>query len=1487
MTAPHYPAFGKLVNLAATVALGLASVCALLMFFAGKPPSPALAAPLYTEISSDITDAVWIPSQSPYTVTAAINVTGTLTISPGVEVRFTTAGASLNFNNGGQLIAVGTASNAITFTSDSPGSTYWNGLRLNSDAMSATVQYAIVEYAQVGLDLNDVDASVIASNTIRYINGDGAIIGSPDVSNIEGNSIYSVTTGIKVNESDLNIIDNNQIYNTGGDCISIGKNTATNGGNKNTVSNNKIHNCGELGILFEGGPSGNNRNIVSGNQIWNTGAAAFYAHNQQRVWFQSNQVYSTALTSTSMATGAVILDSVANYFGSQTLVQDNYLHGNGGSASYQGALIIQNASDPLEISGSRVVDNNAGGLVFAGTNNFGGGETIQNNAICVNGQYAIENRDGNVVAEGNWLGTNLPVAGAEITGTVDITPFIQLSGGASPTFLPADGVTPAVITVTMNDGAAHTVPNLPAGGRNLNLSADLGTLADSLLTLDGSGLTPGTSLTSGTPGTAVLTVTEWCGFAITVTVQFTGTDVAITKSSAVTQVIPGKNITYTLSYTNSGAITATNVIITDTLPVDAVYDSASVSPVQTTTGVVWNVGDVPSGTTSVITLVATLPATATTNCGQTITNSALIDTATTETNPGNNGPAQVGVGVICADVTLDKTGPGGIIRPGEMVTYTITYTNEGQAPAQNVVITDINPVSGSVDSVLPSPGTVLPGAGGSRDYTVTADVSICTGSFLTNTAFIGTATPESGTGNNSATSSLGTSPQIQCLPDLQVSKSNGLAPGDFVYANEQITYTITFSNVGWADATGVVLTETLPTYTLFAGPTGAGGWFQVGSTNLYTYLVGTLPYTPAGTNVSSITFVVQVTPTLPLTVTTITNTVSIGSDQTDDNPGDDDDDEPTPVRSIPDLGVTKTSLTAQISPGGLATYAVTITNQSDTTATNVIITDTLPASTTYNSDNLGVGAPTLAGGLAVWSTGQSILAGNSITFNLTVQANSGGSTICDPGNPNTHLINTVEAYGDGRRDQDPADNSDTTGSDTTSPLVVCHDLIITKTLSSLASSAGKVSTFTLSYRNIGSYTATNVVLTDVLDSNVIYVTDTLGLTPVTPTNTVVWSLPADLGPGQGGTFDIGLTLDVNAIVCSGGVITYINTARIESALPDADPSNNQDSVDTGNTGLIPCGVDLVVVKNDNVGAGNAITQVVAGGYISYTISVNNIGSETATSVVLTETLPPTTTFAGGTPSGWSGSGGVYTYAVGSLTSGQGRVFEVVVQVDGNLDCATTNLVNRVDAGSGEVDADPSDNFSIDSTPVVCNPLQMSKSDGGIICAVPGQLVDYTITVTNSDSSASAALLLAEFLPANTSFQGPLPVWTDVGSGQYTHTLGSLAAGQVINTAFWVQVDPGLPGSVTAITNQVTLSPGGLSAGLVTPINHTAPDLYVVKNDNIELLGIASNEAINYIEQKAGRVPWLDALKSDGLQAQATSAAAGDVVSEPISYGKFS
>jgi uncharacterized repeat protein (TIGR01451 family) len=94
-----------------------------------------------------------------------------------------------------------------------------------------------------------------------------------------------------------------------------------------------------------------------------------------------------------------------------------------------------------------------------------------------------------------------------------------------------------------------------------------------------------------------------------------------------------------------------------------------------------------------------------------------------------------------------------------------------------------------------------------------------------------------------------------------------------------------------------------------------------------------------------------------------------------------------------DLVVTKSQPSATVNAGGTIVYTVTVTNNGPATATNVVVTDTLPTGTTFVSVTGGgvIGTPTPSGGvLTLNSTNTSTLGslanGVSQVFTITVNA---------------------------------------------------------------------------------------------------------------------------------------------------------------------------------------------------------------------------------------------------------------------------------------------------------------------------------------------------------------------------------------------------------------------------------------------------------------------------------------------------------------------
>src|SRR5439155_1582540 len=184
-----------------------------------------------------------------------------------------------------------------------------------------------------------------------------------------------------------------------------------------------------------------------------------------------------------------------------------------------------------------------------------------------------------------------------------------------------------------------------------------------------------------------------------------------------------------------------------------------------------------------------------------------------------------------------------------------------------------------------------------------------------------------------------------------------------------ITYTISYANTGTAGATNVVITDTIPANTSFVSATG-GGTLAAG---VVTWNIGALA---AGAS-STVQLVVAVTSPLVNGTVIHNNTYSITSTQVGPVVGVDD---TTTVSSAPVLNISKADRPHPINAVRNITYTISYSNTGNMNATGVVISDTIPANTSFVS---ATGGGTLAAGVVTWNIG-ALAAGGSRSVQLVV-----------------------------------------------------------------------------------------------------------------------------------------------------------------------------------------------------------------------------------------------------------------------------------------------------------------------------------------------------------------------------------------------------------------------------------------------------------------------------------------------------------------------
>jgi uncharacterized repeat protein (TIGR01451 family) len=354
------------------------------------------------------------------------------------------------------------------------------------------------------------------------------------------------------------------------------------------------------------------------------------------------------------------------------------------------------------------------------------------------------------------------------------------------------------------------------------------------------------------------------------------------------------------------------------------------------------------------------------------------------------------------DLAITKTDGLSLVVSGQTINYTMNITNEGIATAATVTLDDTlsaNLTYKSFSCLVGSAGTSTPptytwnlgdlAAGASTTCTLTAKVAdgLSDGTSVSNYAHVSTPTYEPNITNNEA-SDIDTV-NASYVPDLQVTKTDGQTT---VLAGDTLTYTITYKNVGLAATTGegVKITDTLPANTAFVNADNGGSYDS--NTGKITWILPNL-----GVNVSgSVNMTVTVNSNL-LAGAVVLNHVSIASitnplidNNLADNSATDSD-----VIVAPYIVIEK-SVTGSPTVGSELTYSIHWQNISTADAASVVITDTLPAHTTFVSADNG-GSYNSVTGKITWNLGlKAPGTSGTVSFKVTVEVGAGGALQTSP-----------------------------------------------------------------------------------------------------------------------------------------------------------------------------------------------------------------------------------------------------------------------------------------------------------------------------------------------------------------------------------------------------------------------------------------------------------------------------------------------------------
>ena len=648
-------------------------------------------------------------------------------------------------------------------------------------------------------------------------------------------------------------------------------------------------------------------------------------------------------------------------------------------------------------------------------------------------------------------------------------------------------------------------------------------------------------------------------------------DIAIAKTADDASVSAGSQIGFTVTVKNTGAGTAFDVTAADQLDGRFAWSLAPASTGWTLNGnsLTYSAASLGAGDSSSVHVVA---ATTAAQCGP------VDNAATVETGEGDSDSANATTEILCPDITVTKEAADTSVSAGDEASFTMKVTNSGLGVAKDVSLVDALPFKslgwtlGNHDgqcsitdgTLTCSFGNLQPGA--TASVTVKAITTAAACGALDNEVIVA-ASNEAATDNNAATASI----TVDC-PDVTIVKEADEAT---VNAGDTAGFTLTISNNGKGSARDVTLEDVLP----------AGVSWLVTDNTADCKIAGdtlTCDFGDLAPGATASVHIAGVTDSKACSV--LHNTATVAASNEPARAEGDNTDSADIAIQCPNVTITKTALSPQISAGELAGFAITVTNEGPGTATNVLVEDALVSGIAWVEDS---DSCTITDGLLTCDFGD-LADGATASVNVTGETDAEDCKV---------LSNTATVSASNEPDNATSDNTATA-----SLTVSCPAVSITKTAVGPIVDAGDTIAFDIVVANNGVGTAFDISISDTL-----------------PTDAgTSWTI-ASSTPASGWSIDGTTVTYTGASLAAGASVT----ARIQSTTTAA-TCGTVDNTATlsykGGTGSDDAKVevlcpDISVVKT---GSDKAVS---AGDPISFTMTVTNNGSGAAHDATLTDRLP--------------------------------------------------------------------------------------------------------------------------------------------------------------------------------------------------------------------------------------------------------------------------
>ena len=605
--------------------------------------------------------------------------------------------------------------------------------------------------------------------------------------------------------------------------------------------------------------------------------------------------------------------------------------------------------------------------------------------------------------------------------------------------------------------------------------------------------------------------------------------------------------------------------------------------------------------------------------------------------------------------------------------------------------------------------------------------------------------------------------------DLELDKT---AQPLVVEMGDSVTWTITVSNDGTGDATGVEIGDILPDGLTYLSHSGDGSLNPTDG----TWTVGAVAVGGSAT--------VEIETSVHVLGDIVNEAEVTMADQEDidsipgDGEGDDWDDAVITVvptgGEVIDLELTKSADPIDLTLGDETTWTVDLVNQGPDDATGVEVAVAVPAGVTYVSHS---GAGSFEPTTGTWAVGD-LAAGATVTVAITTTVDVLGDITCSAEVTMADQEDIDSIPGDGEGDD--WDDATVTVKPTGGELI---DLELTKSADPTSVLVGESTTWTVDLVNQGPDDATGVEVTVTPPAGVTYMSHSG--TGSYDTASGVWVV-GQLAAGATVTLQIVTSVDAIGSWTCEAEVTMADQEDIDSIPGDGEGDDWDDAtvVATADGDEL---IDLELTKTVDPG------QASLGDEITWTVLLTNKGPDDATGVEVTVTPPAGVTYVSHLGLG-DFDPGTGIWNVGDLALDAVVTLEIVTTVDSEGTWTCEAEVTKAD--QNDVDSIPGDGEGDDwdDATVIMDPggsagiidLELLKSATPILLAV-GDSTTWKVDLTNQGPDPATGVVVAVTPPGAVTYE------SHSGDGEFAPetgiwTVGDLAAGAAVSLMIVTTVD---------------------------------------------------------------------------------------------------